>query len=82
MTTMTQAMEAHLRMNTARAFDATARKFGAALSRTMTQPMPTLTDTIVFKIAVPGGEVREFTAAFTLTELSTTNATPTPGYND
>lgn len=80
MTTMTAAMEAGLRSCAAQAFTVTALQFDRAMTPTMTQPMPALSNTITFRVTTPSGEVREFTLAATLTELTTTTATPTPGW--
>lgn len=79
--TMTAAMEAHLRQLAARAFKDTQIAFDRAMSRTMTQPMPALTNTITFRIVTPKDGTREFTATFTLTELTTTTTQPTTGFD-
>lgn len=80
MTAMTAAMEAGLRACAAQAFNATQLQFDRAMTPTMTQPMPALSNTITFRVTTPAGEVREFTLAATLTELATTTATPSPGW--
>lgn len=79
--TMSQAMEARLRALTARAFSEAAMKFDRALQPTMTQPMPGLSNTIVFRVTTTVGEVREFAAMFSLTELTGNTTPPTDGYS-
>lgn len=81
MTVMTAAMEAGLRALSSQAFDSTKLSFDRAMTPTMTQPMPALSNTITFKVTTPAGEIREFTFSASLTELSTVNTAPTQGWS-
>jgi hypothetical protein len=78
---MSKPMEAALRTATASALRVTASAFDGKMTQTMLQPMPTLSETITFRITRPGDGVREFTLACTLTELSTTYTPPTTGWD-
>ncbi len=80
MTVMTAAMEAGLRACTAQALSATALQFDRAMTPTMSQPMPALSNSITFRVTTPSGEMREFTLAVTLTELTTATVAPTQGW--
>jgi hypothetical protein len=78
---MGASMEAWLRAAAVRAFRKSETAFDRALTTTMTQPMPTLSDTTTFRITTPGDGAREFVFTVSLTESGTATATPTTGWD-
>jgi hypothetical protein len=78
--TMSDAMDARLRAETARCFEESRWEFARALDRTMTLPMPTLSKTVTFRLTTVKDGPREFTFTVSLQELASATTTPTVGW--